>query len=300
MNLNLNIYLTHLYECKQYLHHKNMICYKCNKEFKTKQAYDRHMNRKTSCVKEIIQCDNCLQVFKRKEILNKHLNRKFKCEKVDLKMEIIELKHQLEIEKLKQRPTYINNINNINNNIILNNFGDEEVGKIKYNLIRDGIDKILNNKLLLKPANYKVGDFEYTNEDIKDIDILRLLVKLIFNNKNLPQNKTLIYDDVDENFLYYINDEWVPFDTNSNKMLIDIIYEKLQKIIVDKRFYLEHIIKELTNYVGSKYNVNINVINENDPDLLINDYNKKVKYDKLLVLEYKKKFGIHQINEYVE
>lgn len=274
-----------------------MICGKCKKDFKTKQSYEKHINRKTSCIKEVIRCDNCLKEFKRNEHLTNHLNRKFKCEKVDLQRENLELKHQLELAKAQQRVTNITNITNNNNNIILNNFGDEEVGKIKYNLIRDGLEKILNNKLLLKPANYKVDDFEYTNEDIKDIDILRLLVKLIFNNKNLPQNKTLIYDNVDENFQYYINDEWIPFDDDSNKMLIDIIYEKLQKIIVDKRFYLEHIIKELTNYVGSEYNVNINIINHEDPTLLVNDYNKKVKYNKLLKLEYKKKFGIHQINE---
>lgn len=274
-----------------------MICGKCKKDFKTKQSYEKHINRKTSCIKEVIRCDNCLKEFKRNEHLTNHLNRKFKCEKVDLQRENLELKHQLELAKAQQRVTNITNITNNNNNIILNNFGDEEVGKIKYNLIRDGLEKILNNKLLLKPANYKVDDFEYTNEDIKDIDILRLLVKLIFNNKNLPQNKTLIYDNVDENFQYYINDEWIPFDDDSNKMLIDIIYEKLQKIIVDKRFYLEHIIKELTNYVGSEYNVNINIINHEDPTMLVNDYNKKVKYNKLLKLEYKKKFGIHQINE---
>ena len=78
-------------------------CDKCNKEFKTKQSYERHMNRIILCIKEIIQCTNCLQEFKTNQILKRHLERKFKCEKVDPFKENIELKYQLEIAKLKHQ-----------------------------------------------------------------------------------------------------------------------------------------------------------------------------------------------------
>lgn len=269
-------------------------CTKCCKEFKTKQDYTRHMNRKTSCVKEIIKCDNCLQEFKTNQNLTKHLNRKFKCEKVDLKMENIELKYQLKIEKLKQRPTYINNINN---NFIMNNFGDEAIHKIKCSTVCEQLNKVFNNKLLLKPANYKVDEFEYTNEDITEIDIFRLFVKLIFNNKELPQNKTLTYDTNEDKFYYYIDNEWLPFESVSNNALIKIIFKKIQAILIDKMYYFGDNIKELSTYVGNEYDININTIDETDPELLDNHTGKQVRYVQILKLDYKKKFNIHQINE---
>lgn len=270
------------------------MCNKCSKVFKTNQHYTTHMNRKTPCVKEIIRCDNCLQEFKTRQILNKHLARKFKCEKVDLRKEIDDLKHQLEISRLKEKMTHITN--NITNNIVLNNFGDEAISKIKYSALNCGLEKIMNNKLLLTDANYKVGDFEYTNKDIKDIDIFRLFVKLIFNNKDLPQNKTLLFDDQDDKFYYYMDNEWLPFEQKSNDLLIDIIFKKIQDIILDKRFHLENNMKELTSYVGDEYSLYVNTIDNTDPVLMINDSDKKARYNKILVLEYKKKLSVHQFN----
>jgi uncharacterized C2H2 Zn-finger protein len=63
-----------------------MNCLKCLKEFKTKQSYQSHINRKTPCVKSIIQCDNCLKIFKIIRDLTNHQNRKFKCKTVDHKL----------------------------------------------------------------------------------------------------------------------------------------------------------------------------------------------------------------------
>jgi uncharacterized C2H2 Zn-finger protein len=276
-------------------------CVECHKEFKTSQSYKNHLARKTPCVKPIIQCDRCLQVFKRKEHLTKHLNRKFPCEKVDLMKENIELKHQLELKdkeleiaNLKKTPKIFNTINN--NNTIINNFGDEVVGKIKYKLLKDGINKILQSSEVNTPGNYLVEDFAYTNEDIKDIDIFRLFVKLIFNNKDIPENNTIQYDEI---FYYRVGDDWVPLDPSSNNILIDMVYKKIQLLITDKRINVESNIRELSFYIGDNYNVNIveldyynNIKNIKMPT------SDKYKYTKILQLEYKNKFNLqHKLNQ---
>jgi C2H2 type zinc finger protein len=49
-------------------------CNKCNKEFKTKQYLTNHLNRKISCIKDIIKCNNCLREFNTNQILNRHNN----------------------------------------------------------------------------------------------------------------------------------------------------------------------------------------------------------------------------------
>lgn len=197
-------------------------CDKCIKIFKTSYHLLSHLNRKTPCIKEEIKCDRCLQIFKNKQNLKKHQNRKFPCEKVDLQIENIELKHQLEIAKLKMSQQ----ITNITNNIMINNFGEEEIGKIKNKILNDGLNKILNSVQYKTPNNYLIEDFAYTNKDIKDIDIFRLFVRLIFNNNNFPQNRTIRYDNMNDIFYYKTEDSWIPLEEKSNTILIDMIFEK--------------------------------------------------------------------------
>lgn len=266
-------------------------CILCNKQFKSKCDLVRHNNRKTSCVKEIIKCNNCLQVFKTNQILSRHINRKFQCEQVDLEKENSELKNQLAVARIN------NQIINYNtNNIIINNFGNEYIKSLDAIYTKKEFERILNNKLLFKPANYEVDNFKYTNEDIKDIDIFRLFVKLIFNNPKFPENKTLKYDDQTDKFYYYIDNTWLPFESKSNKLLIELIFEKIQFIIKESRSCFKENLNKLIEYVGDNYDIIVNEINSNDKHLLINSNTKKTKYITILKLDYMNKFNFHLEN----
>ena len=71
------------------------ICDKCKKEFTKKSSYVKHMNRKTSCIKEenIMQkekdrtCQYCNKIFTQPYILRYHLN---KCKQVPTEIESLE------------------------------------------------------------------------------------------------------------------------------------------------------------------------------------------------------------------
>ncbi len=52
------------------------ICNICNKQFNMKIVYDRHMNRKTPCIKEQIKCKLCDRLFISLLSLQRHLNKK--------------------------------------------------------------------------------------------------------------------------------------------------------------------------------------------------------------------------------
>mgnify|MGYP000458811939 CR=1 FL=1 len=162
-------------------------------------------------------------------------------------------------------------------------------------MIQSYIIPLVNNRLLGVDANYKVDDLEYTNKDIKDIDLFRGFVKLIYNNKDIPQNKTLMYDDAEDLFYFYSENDWIPFDTESNIILIDMIFEKIKSLIIEKRFHLEEIIKDLEFYIGNNYDINI-IEYDNVKDIKLDNTDQR-KFSKILKLDYKKKFALHQINK---
>jgi len=192
-------------------------CNKCNKEFKAKQSYQRHLNKKIPCDR-IIKCNNCHKIFKLMSHLTQHNNRKNKCIRIDLekkvkdletKLEITELK--LEISELKKNQIINNNTTNnntTNNTFILNNFGNENLEFITKKFLTDSLKNIMNNTLPLAIENktqLKVDKLSYYGTDIKDIDIFRLFIKLIFKNNDYPENETIKYEDeTDEFFIIQI------------------------------------------------------------------------------------------------
>lgn len=251
-------------------------CNKCKTLFKTKFSFERHQNRKTSCVKESIKCSNCLKEFKTNQQLNNHLNRKFKCEKVDLVKENIELKHQLEIAKLHQ----INNItiNNVNN---VNNIKNEVIFRMDSDDLEKMYKKCIKNDLTKCIANYEVDGFQYTNDDIKDIDTFRMFYKLIFNNNEYPQNKTIMYNIILDQFYYHLDNEWKPFDNNKLNILIKIILDRIRQFVQIHKPFARKNYNELYFYVDDK------PIEEEAAD----------KYTNILKLNYKNKFDFHESNK---
>jgi len=270
-------------------------CEKCEKEFKLKQSYQRHLNKKIPC-NRIIKCDNCNKIFKTLYILNNHLNRKNKCIKVDLEKEIVELKHKNEILELKLENAILKNnsvVNNTTNNntFILNNFGNENLEFITKKFLTNSLKNIMNNTLPLNITNgtqLKAKDLNYYGADIKDIDIFRLFIKLIFKNNDYPENETIKYEDETDEFYYYSDNEWYIVDKESKNILIERITKKIQTLLLDKKPFKDNEdLKKLQLYLGEEYDIKKNKINEKDYGILYNSpfYNKL--YSKVLSIEYK-------------
>jgi hypothetical protein len=297
-------------------------CEKCNKEFKSIYNLNKHKNKKIPCNK-IIKCDICLTEFKRNEHLTNHLNRKNKCIKVDLKNKILELEHknellahkneilELKLENANLKNSIIpsnapitNNTmnNNITANILINNFGDENINKIPKKELAEEIKKIIHKPPeLIWNTKLKIDDFEYIGREIIDIDIFRLFQKIIFNNDNFPENKTIKYNEEEDNFYYYSNDEWCLIEKESKYILIDRITDKIQQLLIDKKpLTNRNELDKLDIYLGEEYDIKINEIDTKDMAILKNrSYKLKDFYNKIIKIEYKNKeaFVDHKKNK---
>jgi hypothetical protein len=219
-----------------------MQCVKCNKEFKTKQKLNNHINRKIKCDNKI-ECNDCKREFKTKQLLRQHLNNKKSCK-------IVELEQRVEILELKLKIANLTNINNgtINNNttnnitnININIFGNEDLTHITKKILKEEILKIAEreykeciNKLM------EIDGQRYNKDYIKDMDLHLLLTKLIYFTKN--KNETI----KKENDKYYINNEegWKDVeleDLNKHQEVLvqckDLILEnKIFRRVVEKYF----------------------------------------------------------------
>jgi len=206
-------------------------CANCNKKFNRKKYLISHLNRKTSCNKNLT-CKSCKKTFSRTEHFNKHINRKYPCSnreytKMDLlkiKLDIINsdivlkekdierLDKEIKLEEIKKSNiknsklnsynTY-NNItnNNITNNITINNFGD---------------------------PNYKVPPVSLLKgREMARGTSLETLVELIkhnYNNPKYPENRCIKNDNNKKDFIIMKDEEWV-------NVKYDDIYPPLKKII---------------------------------------------------------------------
>lgn len=266
-------------------------CNKCNKEFKRKDHYNNHMNRKTPCVKEVIKCENCLKIFNKTYDLTNHLNRKFKCKKVDLEKENAELKHQLEISQVRQQ-VITQNITIVNNTINVNNFSNENISPIKTKMLRQCYDLFTNNIKNKEIGNYISGDFEYTHEDIDSIELFKMFVKLIFDNDEVPENRTFRYDKLTDNFFYFNDGEWCAADEKSNNIIITVVYKKINELL--NRNNIMHLGNNtLEYYIGNEYEI---MIEDYVPPIVSDIKHQRIRYTKILRLIYKKQM-LHIVNK---
>ena len=202
------------------------ICEKCNKEFNQKSNYDRHINRKKSCVSEekTLQdihnttCEFCSHVFSQLSALKKHKNicKEKPTEMEELKTIMIQMKEIMdqqsqELKEIKNKPTNITNNNTYiqHNTINVRAYGNEDLSHLTI----DDYAKIFNKGCFAipeiakyiycndeKPENRNIYIKNYKDEyiltfDGTDWNIERkddILNNMIENKKNFLESK---YDD---------------------------------------------------------------------------------------------------------
>jgi hypothetical protein len=176
-------------------------CNICNYTTKYKKDFIRHLNRKNKCDEEDLVynykdynsteykyiCDHCNKEFTRKDSLKRHLKNRCKFKKAiketkeDIKDKLEDMLVEMsEMKKLIKNQKQIVNETKINNNIMVNNFGSENIDYIT--------EKVLNNIM------------SYPKSSIPK------LIKQIHFNPNHPENhniriknKKLKYAEVKEN-----------------------------------------------------------------------------------------------------
>lgn len=184
-------------------------CKLCNKVYASKSALTKHQNKKDSCIKSIPQCTTCGKSFSRKANLDKHLNNKNPCVK----------------------PQY-------NNNFM------EEIIKSNslINIVTD-VKKIVHADHTL--GMYQIGEIGYTNNHIKDMDVFRLFINIIYRNTlNVFNNK----------LFYHYNDNWV--ECNNESILIDEVLKRITKLVSDNDIRFNEVINHLTFNQNKKFYIN--------------------------------------------
>ena len=136
----------------------NFDCVKCNKNFKKKWNYQRHI--KTCTGVNTLQCPNCKKFFKNRQNKNEHM-KNVKCEFIlsdeqqkikDLEDQLEECGKELEEEKKKRQEAEKKSNTTINNyNITHNNYFDHSINYNNYDnlnvdhITKEDIKRLFNN-----------------------------------------------------------------------------------------------------------------------------------------------------------
>ena len=207
-------------------------CQFCSKKFPQQWRLRRHLKKKKPCkflsqnIPEIIpkkkiypissqkkeySCDYCNRNYKHKYHLTRHLKtckiRKEKDEIKSLEEEMEEMRSEIQRLKEEKVPTVnntnCNNITNVTNvNIMLNDYGEENVNFLKHSKYKQIIKQILGNGVL--------GLQQY--------------IKYKYCNPHQPENFTIKYTNKKRNDLFIrSNNEWTTRDKNE---IMDELYNR--------------------------------------------------------------------------
>jgi hypothetical protein len=213
-------------------------CSCCDKYYKTKFTLLNHLNLKHS--KKIMEYKN---KDKKKEIIKKNKIKCQYCNKEFKRYDSLTRHIEKYCKKKNGNTTIINNIttNNIQNNIFINNFGNESLKSIN----EDNIIKCINRCYSCIPELFKLIHID------------------------TPENRNLYLSNMKDSYLYlYKNNKWEVND-------LDKI---LQYIKDDKKDLMEEYYNKNIDKFHSYKKKNIcKMINDYNKGLLNKQYDKKLK-----------------------
>ena len=198
-------------------------CNRCEKEFKSRYDYQRHLNRVFPCKDNNTPENNYLKVIDELKIKNEVLkieNEKLKQETEKLKQEIEKFKNE---NKQNNDKNIINNVNNINNEI-----------NVVNNNINNGNVTINNNKInIIKIVNH--GEEDYTKINMNEIlqkiekppefERVSSVIYYIHCNDDFPEYQNIYITDLSRGKMkIYSNGEWKNSET---KPVIESLYNKI-------------------------------------------------------------------------
>jgi hypothetical protein len=180
-------------------------CIKCNKEFKNKYDYSRHLNRKFPCNNILIIENNYIDEVSELKIKNEQL-----------KIENEKLKQKVENLSNENKVTVVNNVNNgnVNGNVIINNNNNNNINVIQIvNHGQEDYKKINMNEILKKLENPPV--FERVSS----------VIYYIHCNDDYPEYQNIYVTDLSRGKMkMYKDGEWQNMET---KPVVEALYNKI-------------------------------------------------------------------------
>lgn len=240
------------------------MCDKCNKTFRFKSDYDRHVNRKISCVKEEKTdyyqqkkiCNYCNKTLSRSDALSKHMITCKMKNKKEVNIENNrEINNETTIEKLMKEMQELKKENEVNKELqkdmqqeltrLKEEIVKSQTGNVKnINIGKDLTNNIQNNihneiKIIAygKEDTSYITDNEYETLINKGFKSVPNLVEFIHFNENKPENQNVYISNMRDNYvLVYDGEQWlmreredVLQDMIDNKT--DILNEKFDELL---------------------------------------------------------------------
>jgi hypothetical protein len=211
-------------------------CLTCGYICSQKSHYDKHMNRKNKCTKDIIKvyiCEYCDYEFEKKNLLNRHINYNCKIKK-DLECSNKTKTLEEEIELLK-KIIHEQNINNSNNSTNTSNHNTTNSHNTNTNTNSNNTSNNVTNINNQYIVNFGKEDINKLSDDEK-IAILEssyncIIKCLEFVNLNpaLPEQMNLYINDLKSKHSYKYQD--VDFQaTSTNTLLTDVLNNRINDV----------------------------------------------------------------------
>lgn len=258
----------------------------------------------------IYKCDRCSKEFDNKQSLKRHLSKKEPCElssdKIELenkelrhKIELLEIELKYKNEILRLQSELLKNYNIEELQVIqdikiieLNNFGNENLNYLKRNDLIQGLKQIINMTLPLgidKKSKLKIDDFIYYGYHIKDLEIFRYFINLLFLDENHIENNTIKYNKELDKIQVHMTSKWYNIDKENYDQIIEKIIKKIQLILIDLKPFTEtHELKHLIFYLGEDYTIKKNKISQKDYGLVYNSPSYTRLFSNILYYELSK------------
>lgn len=212
----------------------NSICDKCTRTFKSKQGLLLHQRKIPDCgIKIIYKCESCNKEFSANSLLQRHLNRKTPCVKkikkqnnnyrpLEEELKIIDHKKNAELEKIaaqrekdlaveekkserKKQVSVQTNINNIAQQINIH-FPTTNIIPATY---ENCMEKIVNPFIArIHSGNYNSYKLVYESQ-LSKLEIATAIMKDIFCDEKMANCQNMIYITEQDIFMVALHKAWV-------------------------------------------------------------------------------------------
>jgi hypothetical protein len=224
------------FQKKQVKNMTNTICDKCTKTFKSKQGLLLHQRKLPDCdIKVIYKCEACNKEFSANSLLERHLTRKTPCVKkeknkkeknnyrpLEEELKIIETKHKFKMEEIsfqkekdlvieekklerKKQVSVQTNINNIAQQINIH-FPTTNIIPATY---ENCMEKIVNPFIArIHSGSYNSYKLVYESQ-LNKLEIATTIMKDIFCDEKMADCQNMIYITEQDIFMVALHKAWV-------------------------------------------------------------------------------------------
>ena len=278
-------------------------CSRCNKVFKQKGHYTRHINRKNKCLEiaskkneekpkltessstgalapkleplepiESLKCKYCLKIFSKTFNLKRHYDRckeKKKVKEDELKEEMFKLLLDKMNNQEKQNKEYQEQIK-----ILQNKIENISTGTVNYNYNTQNIQQNTIQVLAYDKTDIShLKDKDYNKVLKRGNFCVPNLVDAIHFNPNKPENHNIYIPNMKTGFIMCWNGK--SWDIRNREDVIDDIYDDKSNLLIDKLDEWEEIGYKLDPIIMTKFK---RFLGKMDDDIVKNKVKEEIRF----------------------